>query len=269
MKKLLFAFLLFIGINSQSQNLRVSFGYNADAPFKSFMPKMSTNHGMDLGLMFRMPKTPLWFAANTTFGSFANQTLKQEYAFTDGTITKMDVNYSSNMTKVLFGFHLDIGNAENAIVPYLRMQGGINYMNSRVYIGDPEDEDGCEALVNKVTFANVNSLYSVGGGAMVYLNRLCKFKESSPKNYLDFGFSYLGGSPAQYVNVKYMTDGEAHHGTSGTTPAPTTGADPDTRDMNAKFVNVSTSATHEHKVAEVYSSPFKMWNLRIGYTISF
>ena len=71
--------------------------------------------------------------------------------------------------------------------------------------------------------------------------------------------SYLRGmNHFEYVNVKYMQD-EVHN-TMTTHPK---------GDINASFINVSTNNIHEHKIAELYHTPFEMVGINFGYIVRF
>jgi len=267
MKKTLLLFATsFTTLFVSAQNFGAGLNYNADIPLMSAMPKMSMNNGGGATLFFKpVEDSRFSVVSDLSAGCFAYKTIKQDYIFTDGGSTSTNVNYSSNMMKALLGFQLDFGKRNDACIPYLRVQGGYNFMNSKIYIEDPSDPDGCKALENRITFSNGNFIYSLGGGLLINLKRYAG--NEPPKNnhhYIDISLSYLGGSRAQYVNVNYMTDTE-HGVTNGCNMS----SMPGTRDLDAKFVNVSTNNVHEHKIAEVYTSPFKMINFKIGYVFLF
>jgi hypothetical protein len=40
-------------------------------------------------------------------------------------------------------------------------------------------------------------------------------------------------------------------------------------DINATFINVSTQDIHQHKIAELYNTSLRMWQINIGYTLRF
>lgn len=271
MKKILFALLPFLTSTILiSQNFKIGFNYGADVPFKSQMPNMSTNHSAGFALLYKPVKnSPIWFAFDFSAGCFASRTVNQEYMFTDGSTTKTDVNYSSNMTKCLLGAQIDLGKRDNLILPYLKAQGGFARTGARIFIEDPSDPDGCKALENKLTFSNANLIYSVGGGIQLNINKLNQ-RNSPLQQYIDFGINYIGGNEAKYVNIKYMKDHVHGINTLGSAASSSHNEhNSDTREITATFINVSSNNTHEHKVAEVYTSPFKMINIRLGYVLTF
>lgn len=267
MKKLIlltsaFACSLFLN----AQKLDLGFNYNMDIPFKETMPKMNTAHGAGLFIGYKvLEKAPLYFTSDLSTGAYAYKSRKEQYTFSDGTQTETWVNYSSNLHKLLFGFNYDVGKRENLFSGYLTAQGGYAIMNSKIYIEDPNDPDGCKALVNKNTFIYGSGIYAAGGGIRINIQQIKKTQSKIGfSHYIDIGVKYIGGGDFNYVNINHMKE-ESH----GITHSGSGNADSDTRDLTVKFVNVTTKDVHEHKVAEVYSSPFKMMNLKLSYLVRF
>lgn len=249
-----------------AQKMDIGFNYTADIPFKETMPKMNTAHGGGLVIGYKvLDKAPLYFSADLSTGIYAYKSRKEQYIFSDGTETDTWVNYSSNLHKFLFGFNYDIGKRENLVSGYLTAQGGYAIMNSKIYIEDPNDPAGCKALVNKNTFMYGGGIYAAGGGIRINIQQIKKTTSNSLFNhYIDIGIKYIGGGDFNYVNINHMQ--EHDHGVTGSGNSNSTG---DTRDLTVKFVNVTTNDVHEHKVAEVYTSPFKVMNVKLSYLVRF
>jgi hypothetical protein len=256
---------------ASAQHVDIGVNYNADIPFKQTMPMMSMNHGAGLFLGYKAKDvTPFSFVTDLSIGSFASQQRKEQYAFSDGTVTETYVNYSSNLHKFLFGLNFDLGKRDQLLSGYLTAQAGYALMNARIYIEDPNDPGGCKALVNKTTFNYGGGIYAAGGGVRVNIAKL-RNKNSNFSHYIDIGVKYMGGGNFNYVNIKHMqeeTHAMAPAGTGTTSPTPGRG-NSTTQDLNVQFVNVTTNDIHEHKVAEIYTSKFQMLNLKIGYVIGF
>lgn len=267
MKKLILLTSALVGsFMLNAQKLDIGFNYTTDIPFKETMPRMNTAHGAGLFIGYKvLEKAPLYFTTDLSTGVYAYKSRKEQYTFVDGTRTETWVNYSSNLHKFLFGFNYDIGRSENLFSGYLSAQGGYAVMNSKIYIEDPNDIDGCKALVNKNTFIYGGGIYAAGGGIRINIQQIKKSQNKSGLNqYIDIGVKYIGGGDFNYVNINHMqqeSHGVAHSGTGN--------PDSDTRDFNVKFVNVTTKDVHEHKVAEVYTSPFKMMNIKVSYLVRF
>jgi len=261
---LLLTFSLFAALTSSAQKYDFGFHYSADVPLIRSMPKMNINHGASFYLGYKIiDKAPLWINLDFSTGCYALKTRKENYYFTDGSQTTTDVQYSSNLHKFLFGFNYDIGKSTNLLSGYLTGQGGYAYMNSKIYIEDPNDPDGCKALEKKNTFTYGGGIYAVGAGVRVNLNK----KITNTRlwsHFLDISCKYTAGGNFSYVNINHME--EHDHAMANANSSNQTR---DTRDLTVKFVNVTTNSIHEHKVAEIYTSPFEMMNIKIGYIIRF
>lgn len=265
-KFILLTSLLVCSLLLNAQKVEFGFNYHADVPFKEVMPKMNTAHSAGLFIGYKViDKAPLWFTTDMSTGMYAYKTRKEQYLFSDGTQTETWVNYSSNLHKFLFGFNYDIGRTENLFSGYLSAQGGYAIMNSKIYIEDPNDPSGCKALVNKNTFMYGGGIYALGGGIRINIQQIKNNQSINGfSHYIDIGVKYIGGGGFNYVNINHMQ--EHNHGIAN---SGNNSPDGDTRDLTVKFVNVTTNDVHEHKVAEVYSSPFKVLNLKIGYSVRF
>jgi hypothetical protein len=262
--KFLLSTFLFASLLSKAQTIDFGLDYNIDAPFMRTMPKMNVNHGVNVHLGYKiLPKAPLYINTDISTGCYALKTREENYFFSDGTQTTTDVQYSSNLHKFLFGFNYDIGKSTNRLSGYFTAQAGYAYMNSKIYIEDPTDVDGCKALEQKNTFTYGGGIYSAGGGVRINLDK----KTTTTRlfnHYLDISCKYTAGGNFSYVNINHMQE---HNHAMANSAA--TAATRDTKDLNVKFVNVTTNSIHEHKVAEIYTSPFEIVNIKIGYLVRF
>lgn len=225
------------------------------------MPKMSMNNGGGIFIGFKASKNrPLWLTTDLSSGAYAYKSRNEIYRFTDGSETETQVTYSSAMYKFLFGINYEAIQPNGRVSGYFTLQAGYVIMNSKIFIEDPENPDDCVPLANKNIFKDGGSIYSLGIGMKI---RLTKVKEDNPLSYIDIGIKYNGGDVFNYINIHHMKQ-EIHgiHNNSINT-------NPYSDDFAVKFVNVTTNEVHEHKIAEVYRSTFKMINIKIGYLILF
>lgn len=264
MKKLLLFSSLTATLLLQAQRPGIHAYANFDMPDKHIMPNMSTAYGAGVEFMLRASKKlPLLFTAAYSGGYYAYKTVNTTYYFTDGSTTKTDVNYSSALNKFTAGFRYAPSFGECPLIPYVSLQGGFTTMVSRIFIEDPADAGGCEALENKNVFSRPGYIYMAGGGLQLN-TKFFGHKVKHGSQHIDIGLYFTGGSRIDYININHMKDqpqGPASHTGSSSSA--------DVRDYYAPFVNVSTNSIHEHKIAEVYTTRFGMWNLRAGYTFQF
>lgn len=264
MKKFVLPLFAIITLSASAQKVDFSTGYNVDVPVKTVMPKMSAAHGANFHLGFKALKTsPLWLNTDISTSCFALVNRKEMYSFSDGSVTETYVNYSSNLHKFLFGASYDIGSTDRILSGYIKGQAGYAIMNSKIYIEDPNDPDGCKALVNKNTFRYGGGIYSGGAGVRFNIDKIRNRNSKVFTRFIDIGYNYMGGGNFRYVNIKYMQ--EHQHGISNSSSTPDRG----TQDLTTEFVNVTTNDIHEHKIAEIYQSKFEMWNLKISFLMRF
>jgi hypothetical protein len=262
MKKIVLLVFLSMTFMTNAQRLGFSMYGNYEAPYKNSMPMMSPAYGGGFEYMFKpSTKVPLWITGTFSGNYYAYKTIQNTYYLSDTSSTKLDVNYTSAMNKLLFGARYVPELGDFPIVPYLSAQGGLNFMRSRIYVEDPED-GGCKALVNKNVFSRTGAIYTVGGGVQIN-TKLFGSKPRFGTRFIDIGVYYSGGTKMEYINVNYMKDEPQGP------PAHATPTAENERDFYTPFVNLYTNNIHEHKIAEIYKSQYRMWNLRIGYNFVF
>jgi hypothetical protein len=238
-----------------------------DVPFKSEMPKMSTNVGVGLqGAYQPSARIPLAFELKGSFGSYSNKTLQQTYIFDSLSSTTTDVRYTSAMNRLNFGTKVYLTNAYTSVRPFVTPQLGYTFMRSKIVIYDPADEDDCKALDRETTQRYSGFTYGGEAGVEIAMDRLFKGVTNS-KHKLYASVSYTQSfRPFEYVNIRYMQD----HDHAAMAPGSHTGtSSEDGRDIDAQFVNVSTNDIHEHKIAELYKTDLRFWGINIGYVFSF
>lgn len=260
--KLILLPLLFIAAISFGQRAQFGLNYSADFPNRDVMPKMGVVNSLGIAGAFKpLREFPMYLEVKGSLGVYSYKVIPQTYIFGNGDRTTVNVNYNSNMHKLLFGTKFQIGSEYKMVNFFVTPQIGGAFLNSRIYIEDPTTEPGeCKALESSHPHRSSVSVYGGEIGAQINLSY---FKSGGFKHRINVSLNYLGGfSPVEYINVKYMKDEphgvaeDQHHGSSD-------------RDLNATFINVTTNATHSHKIAELYKTQFQMWGFHIGYVISF
>jgi len=76
---------------------------------------------------------------------------------------------------------------------------------------------------------------------------------------IDIGINKIKGGRLNYINTK---DLESHVHTDPNNPTLTTPGKGEP--LNIQFINITTRTIHEHQVAELYNSPLRMLDIRIG-----
>lgn len=261
MKLFTIAFLLIAG-NTFAQRGQFGVFYSADFPNKNIMPNMSMlNSGGIRGAYQPFFNVPLLLELKGSIGNYSHKSIPQTYIFSNNDQTTVDVKYNSNINKLLFGTRLQLGSEYRLMNYYIMPQIGGVFINSKIYIEDPTTAQGeCRALEKSHPHRSSVGVYGGEIGTQINLSR----NSSGFKHRLNIGVSFLNGfKPIDYINVKYMKEGP--QGVSGEDHSHTSGD----RELTATFINVSSQATHNHKIAELYRTNFQMWGFNIGYTIVF
>jgi hypothetical protein len=212
--------------------------------------------GLQLQGLYLIPKSPFAVGANIGVNFYGNQKTRQTYTFTDGSQTETNVKVSNQY----FSFNL-VGRADllksGIFIPYVTGQVGFNEYWTNLTIEDPEDEDGCDPLENKILLKD--GAFSITGGAGVRwdLGSVIK-KAGTGRFFVDLSAEYTQGGKVSYMNVEIPSDPApaAHHHTPATSDNVTA--------FQAKFVNPTSQVVHEHHVGDVYTSPIQQVNFKLG-----
>ncbi|HLP56717.1 MAG TPA: hypothetical protein VK151_16890 [Fluviicola sp.] len=262
---ILFAFVPFVSV---AQRAQIGTYFTCDIPNKSIMPKMSTNAGLGLQFAYKpVQRIPLMIEFKGSLGMYSNRTLQQTYYFDSLNKTTTDVTYSSAMNRIGIGTKFYLVNDYRTVRPFITPQVGMAFMRSKIVVADPLDEDDCEALERKTTQRYSGFTYGGEAGVEVSMSHLFNINAEDNKHRLYASVTFMNSfNRFEYVNVKYMKDHDHAAMTSGTGGTSTADGD---RDINGKFINVSTNSIHEHKIAELYNTNLQFWGFNIGYTFNF
>lgn len=210
------------------------------------------NAVLDLRYRFSRNKSLAWMGVQLGLGNYAHKTREQEYMFSDGSTTRVNVTFTSN----IFNAHLAGGYdllRDKAVTPYVTAKAGFSTFYSRVYIPDPTDNGSCTALKNKNVYDE--AVWSAGMGAGLKLDANKIFKATTRTWWIDFSLNYLTGGNISYLNVKHIVHDS--------------GMNPDSKGFNVQFVNVSTNEIHEHQVAEVFKNRISLLDFKVGVVVPF
>lgn len=258
--KLILLPLTLLAFSGFAQKAQIAFNLGADFPNRNIMPKMGVVKNLGFGVGIRpVASIPVYLEAKGTLGFYSYKVIPQTYVFGNGDQTKVNVNYNSNMHKILFGTKIQIGNQYRLMNFFVTPQIGGAFLNSRIYIEDPSTQNGeCKALESSHPHRSNVGVYGGEIGTQINLSR-----NGNSNHRLNLSANFLAGfRQVEYINVKYMKD-EPHPATE----SPMTHEDG--RDVTATFINVTTNATHDHKIAELYKTPLQMWGFSIGYVFTF
>jgi hypothetical protein len=240
-----------IGVSAQ---IDAGVAYSLSLPRHEMKQNINPVH--NLNVIFISPVkniSKLSWGVEAGFGTYAFFTKDQDIRFPDGTGIKTKVSYSSNVATggVLARYSLF---KETKVNPYLSAKLGYAGFFSKVVVADPEHDDDCKPLDKKTPIYDHSFFTSYGLGLQVDVS-----SRKKPKNaWLDISVSQLHGTKLNYVNVK---DIKNHINNDPSNPVPVTDK---TAPLTIRFVNVATQTIHEHQLAQVYTSPLRLLEMKIG-----
>lgn len=253
--------LPFITQSQGEYNGQFSLFGTADVPIRTTMPRMSPNYGAGVQFSYKPAnRIPLFIELKGSVGQYDSRTSKETFIFDDGSATVTDVSFRSNMNKIQLGTKIYYTSFYRPVRGYVTPQIGYHFMNSRIRIEDPEDEDDCMPLKNRIAHRSSGLTYGLEAGLELDVIGLIGGDYSESRVY--FSVAYLGSfKKIDYVNTRYMNEHEhgVYEGEHGHY------VDSDGRALTAQFINLSSNDLHEHKIAEVYRTYLRFININIGY----
>jgi hypothetical protein len=249
---LLMGFLFF---SADSQQWKFTSSYSLGIPRQEMGKNIQPAHSMQNGISYQLPGALKQLSVGLEFGIgiYAYERIDQTFQFDNNTSTVLPVDYSSNVFNANLQARFNLLSDKNLIIPYINAKGGLYNFYSSIYIGDPEDDGGCHALEQENIMNDKTMYWSAGGGLQINTGIFSKKKHNS-RVMIDFSANTIRGGEINYINTKDLMD------------APAT-TDPDGKPLNVQFINASTQSIHEHKVAQVYTSPLRMLEFRAGITV--
>ena len=254
--KFIFTFLLgFLFFSSNSQQWKFTSSYSLAMPKQEMGNNIQPAHSMQNGILYQLPGALKQLSVGLEFGIgiYAYERIDQTFQFDNNTTTVLPVDYSSNVFNANLQARFNLVSDKNLVIPYINAKGGLYNFYSSIYIGDPEDADGCHALEQENIMKDKTMYWSAGGGLQINTGIFSK-KKHNARVMIDISANTIRGGEISYINTKQLMD------------APAT-TDPDGEPLNVQFINASTQSIHEHKVAQVYTSPLRMLEFRAGITV--
>ncbi|MFC0774857.1 hypothetical protein [Terrimonas alba] len=249
---LLIAFIATSSVAPAQMEAGVS--YSLSLPLQEMHQNIKPVHNMNFILMSPLKKIKqLSVGVEAGIGQYAFFSKDQDIRFPDGSGTTTEVTYSSNVATAGLVTRFQL-HKEAKWNPYL--SGRLGYANffSKVIVADPENEDDCKPLDKKTPIRDHSFFAEYGVGVRIDVN-----SKKKPNNaWIDFSINQAHGTRLNYINVKDIKE-HVHNDPNNPAPLPDK-----TIPLNIRFVNVSTQAIHEHQLAEVYNSPLRLLNLKIG-----
>lgn len=255
--KLIFTLLLtLLFFSAQSQQWKFISHYSLALPQQEMGSNIQGAHSLQAGVLYQLPgkAKKLSVGLELGIGSYAHKRIDQTFTFDNNTSTVVPVNYNSNTFNVNVQTRFDfLDTKKSMVVPYINARAGLYNFFSNIYIDDPHDPDGCRALESENIINDKTIYWSAGGG--IQINPAVFSKNKYKRRVLiDLSANTIRGGDISYINTKKLLDLDAVPDDTG-------------KPLNVRFINASTNSIHEHKVAQVYNSPLRMFEIRAGVTV--
>ena len=257
MKRLyLLALLTVTGISASAQN-KLGFSYSLGLPQQEMHDNIRPVHSLNTTFLSRFKCSEKFFwGIEAAFGQYAYFNKEQDIRFPDGSGFTTEVTYSSNVVSggLIARYNFLKGDAK--VNPYLTGKMGVANFYSKVFVHDPHSEDDCKPLEKKTPINDVSFYASYGAGVQIDISGENCSKQST---WFDISVSQLHGTKLDYINIKDIKENAVTD--PNAPPAPTDGKG---EPLSVRFINVSTQTIHEHQLAEVYNSPLRMLEIKVG-----
>jgi hypothetical protein len=250
-------FTLFIScllyFSASSQSFKLTGGYTLGLPQQQMAQNIQASHGLHIGGLYQLPRQfkNLFAGLELGGGTYAHKKIDQTFNFDANTSTVVPVDYNSNVfhanAQIRYQF---LDENRSMIVPYINAKAGLYRIFSNVLIEDPADADGCQPLDKKNLISDKTMFWGAGAGFQINPSIFSKHRKNGPL-MIDVSINTIRGGKLDYINTKHLKDEEE---------VPQMGGKP----LLVKFINVGTQDIHEHKVAQVYTSPLRMLEIRAG-----
>lgn len=249
-------FLLIFSLPSFSQSWKLTGDYSLAIPQQDMADNIQPAHSLQGGILYQLPGKwkQLSVGAELGIGLYAYKRIDQTYQLDGNAPSLVPVNYSSNVFNANLQARLNLAdNNKNFIIPYVTAKGGLYNFFSTINIEDPNDPGGCHALERKNVQNDNTAYWSAGAGLQVNTGFFAKHKNHG-NVMIDISANTIHGGMISYINTKHLVDAQTMN-------------DPKATPLNVQFINVSTQNIHEHTVAQVYTSPLRMLELRAGVVV--
>lgn len=267
MKKTFTLFALCLLTYSTFAQMVGSLDYTLSLPQQAMAQNIHAVHQLELNAGYRLPNylRRVTVGAEVGIGTYANLRMPTTFNFDNSPPTNTYVNYSSNTFNANAVISLDLANSSrSSLIPYIVLKGGVQRFFSRINVEDPNDVDGCRPLESKAITNDNTPTWTYGGGVRY---QILKNRHFSPyrnrKHYINIQVTNTRGGTIDYINTRKLRDNQHHTRpqvvNSGESFIP----------VEMKFINVRSNVIHNHMIAELYSTPLRFLDIKVGYFMAF
>ena len=264
MKKNFTLFALCLFTYSAFAQMAGSLDYTLSLPQQAMNQNIHAVHQLSLNAGYRLPNylRRVTVGAEVGIGNYANLRMPTTFNFEGSAPTNTHVNYSSNTFNANAVISVDLANKRSTLIPYVVLKGGVHSFFSGIRVEDPTDTDGCRALESKSITKDNTTAWTYGGGVRYQILKN-KYFRPYRQHYINIQVTNTRGGTIDYINTKKLTDHQHH------TPPQNTNNGESFTPIEMKFINVRSNVIHNHMIAELYSTPLRFLDIKVGYYMAF
>ncbi len=264
MKHFLLPFFIALPFLSQSQ-FAMNYGYAFNASQNYMRSSLSNAHGFAMEYYGNVKKTNYQIGLAYHVGVYGYHTEPIDFAASDGSIVKTDLNISNafNFVSIYHKYSFNKFATSGRLVPFIDAKTGWSFFRTKLYIADPDDVSNCEPLEQDILQKdNTWNLYA-GAGFDYKLNGLFNpaNNDCPMKSYFFVSFGFHYGGKVSYMNV----DRDDHTMAMQSQPS----SNPNKTDFYTSWVNTQTQIVHEHHTGYLFTSPIRMMEIKAGFSLRF
>lgn len=247
--------LSLLTITTNGQQWRMTGGYNLGLPQKALNKNINPVHSIQSGALYQLGGSArrISVGVEAGIGIYAMQRIDQTFTFDNSTTAVVPVNYNSNVFNTNLLVRYDLADREKFVIPYLTAKGGYYSFFSNIYIEDPTDGSSCHALQKENIIKDGSLTWTAGAG--LQMNTAIFAKRKFRRNVMiDISANTVRGGRIDYINTKRLVDAQTLN-------------DPGSKPLQVQFINASSQNIHEHTVAQVFNSPLRMLEVRMGIVV--
>lgn len=237
---------------ASAQTWKISTAYSLGLPQSTMKSNIQADHSLQGSLLYAVPGTKhrVLLGAELGLGLYASKRIDQTFQFDNNTTSIVPVNYTSNSFNASLGSRFNLLGDRNLIIPYLSLKGGLYNLFSTVVIEDPKNPDGCHALDRKNIINDATGYFAAGGGLQIDAALFTRVKHRG-NVHIDLSIQSVRGGEISYINTRHLVDAQTMN-------------NPEGKPLEVQFVSASTQAIHEHTVAQVFTTPLRLLEFRVG-----
>lgn len=254
MKPFLTFLSIALGLSVYGQQWKLTSNYSLALPGEEMNKNIQPAHSLQLGALYSLPGRMKQLSLGVEFGigTYASKRIDQTFQF-DNSTSIVPVNYSSNVFNTDLQARFNLLNEKKLVIPYINAKGGLYNFFSTIRVDDPRDDGGCHALERKNIINDKTLYWSAGAGIQFDPSIFSSYKHHG-QVLIDISANTVRGGTLDYINTKHLVDAQSVNDNSG-------------KPLQVRFVNASTQSIHEHTVAQVYTSPLRLFEIRAGVVV--